>query len=188
MGRGSVRFLKNRHAQAHGFALIDLIFVCGIIGLLASMAMPRLLLAKAAAGSASAIGSMRAINSAELTYALTCGNGFYAPNLTTLGTPPPGSNEPFIGGGLGTADIINKSGYTIQLEATAFAGAPAACNGLAAGSAGRAFRAAADPAGAGSGIPRFFSTNAQGAIFEDVASLWAVMPEVGAPPSGHPLR
>ena len=92
-----------RIRQAHGFALIDLIFVCGIIGLVASMAMPRLMLAKAAAGSASAIGSMRAINSAELTYALTCGNGFYAPNLTTLGTPPPGSNEPFIGGGLGAA-------------------------------------------------------------------------------------
>ena len=29
--------------------------------------------------SASAIGSMRAINSGELTFALTCGNGFYAP-------------------------------------------------------------------------------------------------------------
>jgi type II secretory pathway pseudopilin PulG len=180
--------VRNRHAQAHGFALIDLIFVCGIIGLLASMAMPRLLLAKAAAGSASAIGSMRAINSAELTYALTCGNGFYAPNLTTLGTPPPGSNEPFIGGGLGAADIINKSGYTIQLEATAFAGAPGACNGLAAGSAGRGFRAAADPAGTGTGIPRFFSTNANGAIWEDAASLWAVMPEVGEPASGHTLR
>jgi type II secretory pathway pseudopilin PulG len=188
-GPESVCRLRNRHAQAKGFALIDLIFVCGIIGLLASMAMPRLLLAKAAAGSASAIGSMRAINSAELTYALTCGNGFYAPNLTTLGTAPPGSNEPYIGGGLGTADIINKSGYTIQLDATPFAGAPAACNGLAAGAAGKAFRAAADPAGgAGSGIPRFFSTNAQGAIFEDVVSLWAVMPEVGAPASGHPLR
>ena len=180
--------MRNRHAQANGFALIDLIFVCGIIGLLASMATPRLLLAKAAAGSASAIGSMRAINSAELTYALTCGNGFYAPNLTTLGAPPPGSNEPFVSGGLGAADVINKSGYTIQLDATAYAGAPAACNGLAAGSAGRGFRAAADPVGTGNGIPRFFSTNANGAIFEDSASLWPVMPEVGQPVSGHPLR
>jgi type IV pilus assembly protein PilA len=172
--------------QAHGFALIDLIFVCGVIGVLASMALPRLLLAKAAAGSASAIGSMRAINSAQLTYALTCGNGFYAPNLSTLGTAPPGSNEPYIGAGLGSADIVNKSGYTIQLDATAFPGAPAACNGLGAGMAGQGFRAAADPAGIGN--PRFFSTNANGVIFEDVSSLWAVMPEVGEPPSGHALR
>ena len=76
-----------RIRQAQGFALIDLIFVCGIIGVLASMAVPRLLLARQAAGSASAIGSMRAINSAELTYALSCGSGFYAPNLFRIGIP-----------------------------------------------------------------------------------------------------
>src|ERR1700730_16633645 len=87
---------RVRKRQAQGFALIDLIFACGIIGLLCSIALPRLLLAKQAAGSASAIGSMRAINSAQLTYALTCGFGFYAPDLTTLGTAPPGSREPFI--------------------------------------------------------------------------------------------
>jgi type IV pilus assembly protein PilA len=177
-----------RIRQARGFALIDLIFVCGIIGLLASMALPRLMLAKAAAGSASAIGSLRAINSAELTFALTCGNGFYAPNLTTLGTPPPGSNEPFIGAGLGLSDVVNKSGYTFQLEGTALATAPAACNGLAAGLAARAFRAGADPTAAGTGVPRYFATNANGAIFEDNAPLWAAMPELGEPPSGHPLR
>jgi type II secretory pathway pseudopilin PulG len=172
--------------QAQGFALIDLIFVCGMIGLLCSIALPRLLLAKQAAGSASAIGSMRAINSAQLTYALTCGNGFYAPDLTTLGTAPPGSNEPYISGGLGSANVVNKSGYTIQLSATAFPGAPNSCNGLGPGLAGQSFKAAADP-----GQPlntRFFATNASGLIYEDVASLWAVMPEVDQPPSGHPLR
>jgi type II secretory pathway pseudopilin PulG len=177
-----------RIRQACGFALIDLIFVCGIIGLVASMALPRLAVAKAAAGSASAIGSLRAINSAELTYALTCGSGFYAPNLTTLGTPPPGSNEPYIGGGLGGSDVVNKSGYTIQVEGTALGTAPAACNGLAAGMAARGFKAGADPTAAGTGVPRFFASNSQGAIFEDVASLYAGMPEVGAPASGHPLR
>jgi type II secretory pathway pseudopilin PulG len=172
--------------QAQGFALIDLIFVCGMIGLLCSIALPRLLLAKQAAGSASAIGSMRAINSAELTYALTCGNGFYAPNLTTLGTAPPGSIEPFISANLGSADVILKSGYSIQLLATPFPGAPGSCNGLGPGLAGQGFKAAADP-----GEPqnlRFFATNANGMIFEDVLSLWGTMPEVGDPPSGHPLR
>ena len=68
-----------------GFALLDMIFVCGLIGILSGIAVPKLLLAKQAAGAASAIGSMRAINSAELTYALTCGSGFYAPNLPSLG-------------------------------------------------------------------------------------------------------
>ena len=171
---------------AQGFALIDLIFVCGIIGVLCSIALPRLLLAKQAAGSASAIGSMRAINSAELTYALTCGNGFYAPNLTTLGTAPPGSNEPFIAAGLGSADVVNKSSYTIQLSATPYPGAPDSCNGLGPGMAGQGFKAGADP-----GEPanvRFFATNANGAIFEDNASLWATMPETGEPATGHPLR
>src|SRR6267142_87670 len=67
--------------KAHGFALIDLIFVCGVIGILVSIAMPSLFTAKQAASASSAIGSMRALNSAELTYALTCGSGFYAPSL-----------------------------------------------------------------------------------------------------------
>src|ERR1700720_594651 len=134
---GAYTNLRNRKGQ--GFALIDLIFVCGIIGLLCSIALPRFLLAKQAAGAASAIGSMRTIGSAQLTYALTCGNGFYAPSLTTLGTPPPGSPEPFIAGGLGDADVVTKSGYSIQLTASAYAGAPPTCNGLGPGLAGQGF-------------------------------------------------
>jgi len=171
--------------RAQGFALIDLIFVCGIIGLLCSIALPRLLLAKQAAGAASAIGSMRAINSAELTYALTCGSGFYAPNLTTLGKAPVGSNEAFIGADLAGADVVQKSGYTISLDAAPFGGAPAACNGLDAGSTGQGFRAAADPTEPGN--QRFFATNANAMIFESTSTLFGTMPEIGEPPSGHVL-
>jgi type IV pilus assembly protein PilA len=179
--------VTTRQARtAHGFALIDLIFVCGIIGVLASIALPRLLLAKQSAGAASAIGSMRAINSAELTFALTCGGGFYAPNLTTLGAAPPGSNEGFISASLGTADTITRSGYIIQLEATPFAAAPASCNGLGLGLAGQAFKAGADPAEPTN--MRFFATNANAQIFEDVTSLFPAMPEVGDPVAGHLLR
>src|SRR5262249_39734241 len=131
--------------SASGFALIDLIFVCGIIGLLCGIALPRLLQAKQAANASSAIATMRAINSAELTYALTCGGGFYAPNLSTLGTAPVGSREAFIGGGLGDADSVTKSGYIVKVEAAAYAGSPASCNGLAAGEGGQGFFAIADP-------------------------------------------
>jgi type II secretory pathway pseudopilin PulG len=169
-----------------GFALLDLIFVCGIIGVLTSMALPRLTMAKSAAGTASAIGSMRAINSAQLTFALTCGGGFYAPDLPTLGMAPAGSREPFIGAGLGDASTVTKSGYVIQVTATPFAGAPASCNGLAAGAAGKGYRGAADPTDKDN--PRHFAINADGLIFEDIAPLFAAMPELGPPPAGHPLR
>ena len=124
--------------KAQGFALIDLIFVCGIIGVLCSIALPRLLLAKQIGRRRRRrSASMRVINSAQLTYALTCGYGFYAPNLTTLGTPPPGSREPFIARSLGSADTVTKSGYIIQMSAAPYPGAPGSCNGLGVG-AGRA--------------------------------------------------
>ena len=172
--------------KSDGFALIDLIFVCGVIGVLCSVALPRLLLARQSAGAASAIGSMRAISSAQLTFALTCGSGFYAPTLTTLGTAPVGSNEGFIGGGLGESDTVAKSGYVIQLDATPFDGAPGSCNGLAPGDAGQGFRAGADPSQPGNG--RFFAINSNGLIYEHTASLFATMPELADPAIGHPLR
>jgi type II secretory pathway pseudopilin PulG len=171
--------------KTSGFALIDVIFTCGMIGLLFSIAVPRLLLARQSAAASSAIGSMRTIASAQLAYALTCGSGFYAPSLSSLGTPPPGSNEPFIAGGLGQADTVLKSTYQIQMSATPFAGAPASCNGVAGGLGGQGFKAGADAT-----VPpvsRFFATNANGVIFEDVASLYAAMPEVGEPAAGHVL-
>ena len=162
-----------------------MIFVCGIVGLLCSIALPRLLLAKQSAGAAAAVGSMRAINSAQLTYALTCGAGFYAPKLTTLGTAPPGSLEPFIAGGLGSSDTVTKRGYIMQMTATPYGGAPLTCNGLGGGLAGQGYVAVADPS-----EPvnlRFFGTNANNVIYEHTSTLFAVMPEVGIPPIGQPI-
>ena len=172
--------------KAHGFALLDLVFVCGIIGLLCSIALPRMLLAKQAAGAASAIGSLRAINSAQLTYALTCGSGFYSPNLTTLAVTPPASNRAFISPDLGSADIITKSGYTYQMTGTPFALAPATCNGLAVGEAAQSFKAGADAIEAGNA--RFFATNVGQTIWENTSVCTQGMPEVGSPPAGAPLH
>jgi type II secretory pathway pseudopilin PulG len=178
-----IRRTMTRNAQ--GFALIDVIFVCGIIGLLCSIAVPKFLLVRQSAESASAIGSMRAINSAQLTYALTCASGFYAPNLTTLGTPPPGSNEPYISPDMGVADLVQKSGYNIQLVAVPFPGGPPTCNGLGPGSTGQGFVGAADPTHVDN--TRFFATNANAMIFENNSTLLGVMPELGEPPVGHTL-
>ena len=186
-GRGGVRFVRNRHAQANGFALIDLIFVCGIIGVLASMALPRLALAKAAAGSASAIGSLRAINSAELTFALTCGSGFYAPSLVALAKPPAGTLEGFIKGDLGVSDPVQKSGYQFQILSTPFAGAPDTCNAIGPGLTGLAYKIGADPLDVLNNS-RYFASNAGNTIWEDAAALFPGMPEAGEPLTGHPLQ
>ena len=64
-----------RIRSAAGFALIDLLFVCGIIGLLSGMALPRLMAAKGSAQAASAISTLRVVSSAEVTFAITCGSG-----------------------------------------------------------------------------------------------------------------
>lgn len=177
---------KQMSREEKGFALIDVIFVCGVIGILCVIALPRLLAAKQAASSSSAIGSLRTINSSELTFALTCGGGFYAPNLSTLGTAPGGSTEGFIGSGLGTADAVTKGGYLVRLAAVPFASAPPSCNGLAAGAAGQGYAATADPAEQFSA--RFFATNATNQIYENTASFFGAMPEAGEPPAGHLIR
>jgi type II secretory pathway pseudopilin PulG len=177
-----------RTRNADGFAIIDLVFVCGVISVLALIATPRLLQARQTAGAAGAVGSLRAISSAQLTFALTCGAGFYAPSLRTLGTPPPGSNDAFVPRSLGSADRVNRSGFAIEIAAEPMAGSPASCNGLDMGEAAQGYIAVADmitpqPEGA-----RFFATNVNGRIYEHTSSLYEEMPEVGEPPVGALLK
>lgn len=172
--------------KADGFALIDLLFVCAMMGVLSTIALPRMLLARQSAGAASAIGSLRTIHSAQLTFALTCGAGFYAPNLTTLGRAPANSREAFIAPGLATSNSVTRSGYVIAVDGTAFAGAPGSCNGLGDGQAAQGWRAYADPTS--SENPRFFGTNVNGAIWELNTTLSTVIPEVGEPTAGQILK
>jgi type II secretory pathway pseudopilin PulG len=172
--------------SSRGFAIIDLLFVCGIISILSGIALPRLMMAKGSAEAASAMGSLRVIGSGQVAFAITCANGFYAPSLTKLAQPPPGSTDGFLKGDLGFADAAVKSGYTFQVSAAPFALAPASCNAIGVGQTGLAFKAGADPLD--STHTRYFGENAGNVIWEDTASLWAGMPESGDPPSGHPIK
>jgi competence protein ComGC len=177
---------RDKIRSAAGFALIDLLFVVGIISILCGIALPRLMTARGSAQSASAIASLRVVGSAEVAFAITCGSGFYAPSLTTLAKPPAGSTEGFIKGDLGSADTVVKSGYQVKLSTTPFAGAPDTCNALGVGVTGLAYKAGADPMDANN--PRFFAINAGNTIWEDTATLFPGMPEAGNPPAGAPLN
>lgn len=177
----------NRARDQRGFTLIDLLFVIGLLGVISTLALPGLTRARGSAQASSALATIRVINSAQLSFAIGCGLGFYAPDLPALGMVPPGSPEGFVTSDLSSAITVIRSGYSFTLGGTPLAGSPAACNGLNAGQTAPAYVAIADPLDPGT-IPRFFGTNADGSIYEHSATLNGVMPETGMPAAGTPIQ
>jgi type IV pilus assembly protein PilA len=68
-----------------GFSLIELLIVVAIILIIAAIAIPNLLRSRMAANEASAVGSLRTINTAEVTYSTTYPATGFAATLANLG-------------------------------------------------------------------------------------------------------
>ena len=119
-----------------GFTLIELLIVVAIILIIAAIAIPNLLRSKMAANEASAVGSMRTLTTAGVTYSATYGNG-YAPTLGALGGPATTTvatcNNALLIDSLlsngGTGNTAVKSGYSFTYApGTAIATAGPGCS------------------------------------------------------------
>jgi type IV pilus assembly protein PilA len=103
--------MRNGKNDQEGFSLIELLIVVAIILIIAAIAIPNLLRSKMAANEASAVGSMRTLNTSSVAFSTTYGN--YPHILGDLGpsTAPTSTAADLIDSALVTG---TKSGYTFS--------------------------------------------------------------------------
>ncbi len=105
--------------RTKGFSLIELLIVVAIILIIAAIAVPSFLHSRIAANESAAVGALRTLNTAQVSYNTTYATVGFAANLTALAgtctgsTVPSSSNACLIDSDLQTGI---KSGYSFTLQ------------------------------------------------------------------------
>ena len=161
LNRMAQRLLKmgaQMQNKQKGFSLIELLIVVAIILIIAAIAIPNLLRSKIAANQASAVGSLRTLNTSCIAYSTSYGQ--FPAALTNLG--------PIASGGTASstsADLIDsvlaagsKSGYTFKFTA---------------GSANQSYTITATPITAATTGQNMYFTDQSGVIRVDTSGAGA---------------
>ena len=101
-----------------GFSLIELLIVVAIILIIAAIAVPSLMRARLSANESSAVGSVRSINTAEISYNAAYSNLGFTTTLAQLGGTVGATCVPSSASGCFIDSLLSsgtKSGYTFSL-------------------------------------------------------------------------
>ena len=144
--------------RERGFSLMELLIVVAIILIIAAIAIPKLFRSKIAANEASAVGSLKAVNAACVTYSSTWNVG-YPVVLSYLGAGTPTSST-----GAGIIDSLLASGVKSGYTFTYISGAPS-------GGQVRTYTLTANPTLPNQTGQRYFFTDQSGVIRQNLGGV-----------------